>query len=198
MGIRYYAYAFDSHQTARALANPLTVLRSDPLAHALGLEPDFTEGVSHLRQSLPERDFLYLDKAWPYLQLLTGPGSAGAGARAAYRMFEGAVTYRDGGWTWHPAVAGLRTRVRHQLFSSSQRIRPRSGRGRARICLHDRVTPVHPGVIRRPPAGRCAGAGAPSPRTGNGRLTRKPTNSQRRRGFDAWRFYLGVRHPSMN
>lgn len=45
----------------------------DPLADALGLEPGFTEGVTDFKQSLPERDFLYLDKAWPHLQWITGP-----------------------------------------------------------------------------------------------------------------------------
>jgi hypothetical protein len=107
MGIRYYAYAFDSDQTGRALADPLTVIGSDPLADAYGLEPGFRQGVTDFRQSLPERDFLYLDKAWPYLQRLTAPGSSGASARAAYRMFEGQVTYADDSFTWHPWVRAL-------------------------------------------------------------------------------------------
>jgi hypothetical protein len=107
MGIRYYAYAFDSDQTGRALADPLTVIGSDPLADAYGLEPGFRQGVTDFRQSLPEREFLYLDKAWPYLQRLTAPGSSGASARAAYRMFEGQVTYADDSFTWHPWVRAL-------------------------------------------------------------------------------------------
>jgi len=107
MGIRYYAYAFDSDQTEEALADPLTVIGIDPLADALGLPPGFTQGVTDFRQSLPERDFLYLDKAWPYLQGLTAPGSSGAGARAAYRMFEGQVTFADGGFSWRPWVRAV-------------------------------------------------------------------------------------------
>ncbi|MCW2134450.1 hypothetical protein [Arthrobacter sp. VKM Ac-2550] len=107
MGIRYYAYAFDSDQTEKALADPLTVIGSDPLADALGLEPGFTHGVTDFRQPLPERDFLYLDEAWPHLQWLTARRSSGAGARAAYRMFEGQVTNTDGGCTWWPGVRAL-------------------------------------------------------------------------------------------
>lgn len=107
MGIRYHAYAFDSDQTEKALADPLTVIGSDPLADTWGLEPGFTQGFTDFRQSLPERDLLYLDKAWPYLQRLTAPRSSGAGARAAYRMFEGRVTYTDGGFTWRPWVRAL-------------------------------------------------------------------------------------------
>lgn len=107
MGIRYYAYAFDSDQTGEALADPLTVIGSDPLADAYGLKPGFRQGRTDFRQSLPERDFLYLDKAWPYLQLLTAPRSSGAATRAAYRMFEGQVTYADDGFTWRPWVRAL-------------------------------------------------------------------------------------------
>ena len=107
MGIRYYAYAFDSDQTGKALADPFTVIGSDPLADAYGLEPGFRQGVTDFRQSLPERDLLYLDKAWPYLQRLTAPRSSGAAARAAYRMFEGQVTYADDGFTWRPWVRAL-------------------------------------------------------------------------------------------
>ena len=107
MGIRYYAYAFDNDQTEEALADPLTVIGSDPLADALGFEPGFTQGVTDFRQSLPERDLLYLDKAWQYLQRLTAPRSSGAGARAAYQMFEGQVTYADDGFTWRPWVRAI-------------------------------------------------------------------------------------------
>jgi hypothetical protein len=107
MGIRYYAYAFDADQAGEALAAPLTVIGSDPLADALGLERGFMIGFTDFRQSMPERDFLYLDKAWPHLQRITAPLSLGAGARAAYRMFEGRVTYTDGGFTWSPWVRAL-------------------------------------------------------------------------------------------
>jgi hypothetical protein len=107
MGIRYYAYAFDSDQTEEALADPLTVIGADPLADAWGLEPGFTQGVTEFRQSLPERDLLYLDKAWPHLQWLSAPRSSSVGARAAYRMFDGQVTYADDGLTWRPWVRAL-------------------------------------------------------------------------------------------
>lgn len=63
MGIRYYAYAFESDQAAKALADPRTVIGSDPLADAFGLERGFIQGSTDLRQALSERDFLYLDRA---------------------------------------------------------------------------------------------------------------------------------------
>lgn len=106
MGIRYYAYAFDGDQTEKALADPLTVIGSDPLANAWGLEPGFTEGVTDFRRTLPEQDFLYLDKAWTHLQRQTAPRIPGAESRAAYRMFEGQVTQADGG-SWRPWVRAL-------------------------------------------------------------------------------------------
>lgn len=107
MGIRYYAYAFDRDQARKALADPRAVIGPDPLADAFGLEPGFIQGVTDLRQSLPERDLLYLDKAWPYLQRLTAPRSSGAAARASYRMFEGQVTHSDDGFSWYPWVRAL-------------------------------------------------------------------------------------------
>lgn len=107
LGVRYYAYAFDSDQTEQALADPLMVIGPDPLAYTLGLEPGFTHGVTGFRQSLPERDFLYLDKAWPHLQRLAARHSSGAGARAPYRMFEGQVTNTDGDCTSRPWVRAL-------------------------------------------------------------------------------------------
>ncbi len=106
MGIRYYAYAFASEQTEKALADPLAVIGSDPLADVLGLEEGFTQGITDFRQSVPERDLLYLDKAWSYLQRLTEPPTPGARARPAYRMFEGHVTYTDG-FAWHPWLRTL-------------------------------------------------------------------------------------------
>ncbi|MCZ2404501.1 hypothetical protein IV498_15270 [Paenarthrobacter sp. Z7-10] len=60
MGIRYYAYAFDSDQTEKALVDPHTVIGFDPFADALGLEPGFAQGVTDFRQSLPERGFAYM------------------------------------------------------------------------------------------------------------------------------------------
>lgn len=107
MGIRYYAYAFNSDQTGKALADPLTVVGADPLADAWGLEPGFRQGVTDFRQSLPERDLLYLDKAWSYLQRITAPCPPGDRARTAYRMFEGQVTFTDDGLAWRPWVRAL-------------------------------------------------------------------------------------------
>ncbi|EMY35487.1 hypothetical protein D477_004202 [Arthrobacter crystallopoietes BAB-32] len=107
MGIRYYAYAFDKDQAEKALADPLTVIGSDPLADAWGLLPASIQGVTEGRQPLPEHDFLYLDKAWPYLQRLTAPPTPSAGARPAYLMFEGDVTYTDCGLSWHPWLRTL-------------------------------------------------------------------------------------------
>ena len=92
MGIRYYAYAFDADRTEQALADPFTVIGSDPLADAWGLEPGFTMGVMGERPSLPERDFVYLDKAWRHLQRITWPGNL-TRPRPAYRMFEGQVSW---------------------------------------------------------------------------------------------------------
>ncbi|MCB5273282.1 hypothetical protein BJG92_00801 [Arthrobacter sp. SO5] len=92
VGIRYYAYAFDSDQTGKALADPFTVIGSDPYADACGLEPGFPMGVTDFRQSLPERDFLYLDTAWRSLQQLTSPRISGAGARRLHpRIFVDAL-----------------------------------------------------------------------------------------------------------
>jgi hypothetical protein len=105
MGIRYYAYAFDSELTERALVDPRSMLSIDPLADAWGMEPDARVGVATMKQWTPPRDLLYLDKAWPLLQELTGPRSPQDKPRPAYRMFEGAVTMR--GWGWEPWVRPL-------------------------------------------------------------------------------------------
>ncbi|CAM3196300.1 hypothetical protein PSET11_01849 [Arthrobacter ulcerisalmonis] len=107
MGIRYYAYAFDSDQTRGALADPRAVIGSDLFADACGLEPGLTLGVTDFRQSLPERDLLYLDKAWSLLQRITAPRSSDDEARAAYWMFEGQVSYTDHGYAWRPWVRAL-------------------------------------------------------------------------------------------
>lgn len=70
MGIRYYADAFDSDQTGKSLADPLTVIGSDQLADAYGFEPGFRQGVTLFRQSLPERDFNVTHPAKPEAQFL--------------------------------------------------------------------------------------------------------------------------------
>lgn len=107
MGIRYYAYAFDRDLTEQALADPRSMIGSDPLADAWGLEPGFTEGVTDFRPSLSERDMVCLDKAWPQLQRLTAPSDPRNAPRPAYRMFEGAVTEVNGGWEYLPWVRAL-------------------------------------------------------------------------------------------
>lgn len=92
MGIRYYAYAFDSRQTDQAINDPHSILSDDPLADAWGLEPHAAVSYTTFEQSVPERDMLYLDKAWGLLQDITGSRRAGEGPRAAFAMFEGQVT----------------------------------------------------------------------------------------------------------
>lgn len=106
MGIRYYAYAFDADRTEEALADPRSFISSDPLADAWGLEPHAALSVATFEPRTPERDLLYLDKAWRELQLLTGPRT-GRPARPSYRMFEGAVTPSFDGYGWEPWVRAL-------------------------------------------------------------------------------------------
>jgi len=101
MGIRYYAYAFESELTQAVVADPMSVISDDPLADAWGMEPGFSIGVIGER-TVPERDMLYLDKAWSALQWVVHKPSSGRGVRPAHRMFEGNVTWTDRGsapWT---------------------------------------------------------------------------------------------------
>ena len=98
MGIRYYAYAYDKHDTEAALADPMSVIGDDPLADAWGMEPGFTVGVISSTPNLPERDLLYLDKAWPHLQQLTRSSSSHDAPRVSHRMFEGGVEHTEMGW----------------------------------------------------------------------------------------------------
>lgn len=102
MGIRYYAYAFEGDQTAQAIADPYSILSDDPLADAWGLEPHAAVSVATFEQVTPERDMLYLDKAWRELQAITAPqadtGSGTATARPAFAMFAGDVTHHSMGW----------------------------------------------------------------------------------------------------
>ena len=107
MGIRYYAYAFDGDRTGEVLADPRAFISSDPLADAWGFEPHARVAMATFRQSVPERDLLYLDKAWPHLQALTGPTKSRGLARPAYRMFEGHVTLSEAGLSWTPWVRAL-------------------------------------------------------------------------------------------
>ncbi|MBT8158878.1 MULTISPECIES: DUF1877 family protein [Arthrobacter] len=106
MGIRYYAYAFDGDVAKKALSDPMSFMSADPLADAWGLEPGVGTSYTTFGQSIPERDMLYLDKAWGHLQVLTAPLRAGMAARPAFRMFEGNVTMHDDGWEpWVRALA---------------------------------------------------------------------------------------------
>jgi hypothetical protein len=107
MGIRYYAYAFDPELTEWALADPRSFLSADPLADAWGLEPGAAVSVATFRQTLPDSEMLYLDKAWRYLQALTA-SSNGEAPRPAQQMFEGHVRMTDGGW--EPWVRALHPR----------------------------------------------------------------------------------------
>lgn len=99
MGIRYYAYAFEKDETHQALADPRAFIGEDPLADAWGFEPHAQVATVTFKQAVPERDLLYLDKAWRPLQVLTGR------TRAAFRMFEGDVTMS--GLGWYPWIRAL-------------------------------------------------------------------------------------------
>ncbi len=131
MGIRYYAYAFGAELTAQAIADPFTILSSDPLADAWGLEPGAAVSVTLFGQTVPERDMLYLDKAWRALQALTEPGPAGRPARPSFRLFEGTVGVGRHGWnpwirTLHPdEFPAFRATCRR---SGTQRHSPTSAR----------------------------------------------------------------------
>lgn len=98
MGIRYYAYAFDADLAQQAVDDPQSILSSDPLADAWGMEPHARVSVATFEQVSSATDMLYLDKAWSALQSLTRrrPDEPTAGASA--RMFEGRVTMHDRGW----------------------------------------------------------------------------------------------------
>ncbi len=98
MGIRYYAYAFDAALAQQAIDDPRSILSSDPLADAWGMEPHASVSVATFEQVSPKRDMLYLDKAWSALQSLTLRAKPGRSPGAAFRMFEGNVTMHDRGW----------------------------------------------------------------------------------------------------
>ena len=88
MGIRYYAYAFNSDQTEQAQSCPESMVSDDPFADAWGIEAGAEVGAVTSVQALPESDVLYLDKAWRHLQRVTAPHN-GEPKRPAHRMFEG-------------------------------------------------------------------------------------------------------------
>lgn len=108
MGIRYYAYAFDGHLTEQAIGDPRSFLSSDPLADAWGMEPHASSGVATFVQLVPERDLLYLDRAWSALQVATRPCTPAAEPRPAYRMFEGDVIMDYDRCCWEPWGRALR------------------------------------------------------------------------------------------
>lgn len=104
MGIRYYGYAFEADMTERALVDPHSILSSDPLADAWGLEPHAAISAIRPERAAPKRDFLDLDKAWSHLQWVTRPRNVESGwdeilrpPRPAHRMFEGRPTMTDRG-----------------------------------------------------------------------------------------------------
>ena len=98
MGIRYYAYAFDADLAQQAVDDPHSILSSDPLADAWGMEPHASVSIATFEQASPKRDMLYLDKAWSALQSLTRPMSDDLAVGSCYRMFEGNVTMHGLGW----------------------------------------------------------------------------------------------------
>jgi hypothetical protein len=98
MGIRYYAYAFDPELAQQAIDDPHSILSSDPLADAWGMEPHTSVTVATFEQVSPARDMLYLDKAWSALQSLTSPAPEAPAELACHRMFEGHVTMHGMGW----------------------------------------------------------------------------------------------------
>ncbi|WP_449281354.1 hypothetical protein [Leucobacter sp.] len=98
MGIRHYAYAFDPGLSDQARTDPRSLISSDPLADAWGLEPHAAISCTNFEQAVPERDMLYLDKAWRELQFLTGLRELGGPPRPACAMFEGEVTMHSMGW----------------------------------------------------------------------------------------------------
>jgi hypothetical protein len=98
MGIRYYAYAFDADLTQQAVDDPHSILSSDPLADAWGMEPHAVVAVPSFEQVSPKREMLYLDKAWSALQSLTRPTTDVPHTGSCHRMFEGNVTMHSLGW----------------------------------------------------------------------------------------------------
>lgn len=104
MGIRYYAYAFNSDQTEEAMKDPMRFVSSDPLADAWGFEPGASGFLNATwEQAVPQRDMLYLDKAWKHLQDITGP-SDGSPVGPSYRMFEATPGWHVHG-PWNRALS---------------------------------------------------------------------------------------------
>ena len=127
MGIRYYGYAFDADRTAEALADPRAFISSDPLTDAWGMEPHSQYSVATFQQRTPQRDLLYLDKAWRDLQSITGP------TRPAYRLFEGDITLSPDGYSWTPWVRALPPDEIAAIADDLIRITPASVRKQYRL-----------------------------------------------------------------
>lgn len=132
MGIRYYAYAVDAEQTSAALADPRAFISSDPFADAWGMEPHARCGVATMRQRTPERDLLYLDKAWPSMQALTRGASRSARPRPAHEMFEGWVIHDPDGYGWIPWVKALGPDDIPTIADDLERMSSSSARARLR------------------------------------------------------------------
>jgi len=88
MGIRYYAYPVAAERVQEALEDPYQFIAADPFMDAWGPAKDRPR-------------MLYLDKCWATLQDLTDRGPNGQ-PRASYRLFEGDVTFVEGGMAWDP------------------------------------------------------------------------------------------------
>lgn len=101
MGIRYYASAWPADDAEIVVREPRLALPDDP----------FFAAWSRLGNPEASPNLLYLDKAWPEFQDLTGP-RRGRPARPSFRLFEGHVTHVPMGWIpWLRTIepAGVRT-----------------------------------------------------------------------------------------
>ncbi|GAA1533895.1 hypothetical protein HD600_001840 [Microbacterium ginsengiterrae] len=63
MGIRYYAYAFDADLAQQAVHDPRSIVSSDPLADAWGMEPHASVGIA-----------TFLHRAQAFVETLTANG----------------------------------------------------------------------------------------------------------------------------
>jgi hypothetical protein len=157
MGVRYYAYAFDAHDTEAAFAAPRAFISSDPLADAWGLEPHAWLSEATFVQAVPKRDMLYLDKAWRELQHLTRPERPGGPASPAYRMFEGHVTTAPDGYSWFPWTRALRPDEMAPIACDLDRLTPEVVRAGLRADRTDDGDVAY--VLQYVEAARCFVAG---------------------------------------
>ncbi|WP_277210626.1 hypothetical protein [Isoptericola croceus] len=104
MGIRYYASTWHPDDAETVIREPRLALPDDPFFAAWS------------RLSAPEAspNLLYLDKAWPDFQDLTGP-RRGRAARPSYRLFEGQIAHVKRGWIpWLRALEPTEVRTLSQ------------------------------------------------------------------------------------